>query len=441
MTAERLSDLEARVLVEVEAREEDLVELLRQLVEVPSINPWFSDAPSPSQEESVQRILEQRLKGLGASIDVWEPNTDSLANYEGRPGYYAGRQFAHRPNLAATLKGSGGGRSLLLFGHVDVVSPGAGWTSDPFKLVHQNGRLVGRGTADMKGGVAAMIVALEAVLAAGAQPAGDIIVGSVVDEEAGGMGTLAFVDRGYRADACIMAEPTALAVAPLCRGILWGKLVVPGRSGHIEMPQAHWTQGGAVDAIRLARMYMDQFDRLNLDWALRKRHPLLPIPCQVLVAQFSAGEYPTSYANQAEIVFNAQYLPSERDEFGLGGRVKEELREFVDRVAQTDPWLRQNPPHIQWLVDADCAETPGDHPFVKTVAEAVRGVGRAQRVEGESSHTDMGWLVNSGIPTVNLGPGDPGVAHQSNEFITRQELVEAAKAIALTILRWSAKPE
>ncbi len=440
MSAQPLTETERRVLAEVEARRESLIEFLSQIVSVPSVNPWFADAPNPSREEEVQRLIEARLKALGATIDWWEPDADQLASYQGHPGYYAGRQFRHRPNLAGTLKGTGGGRSLLLFGHVDVVSAGSGWKRDPFTLVRENGRLVGRGTADMKGGMAAMMIALEAVLAAGVRPAGDIVYGSVVDEEAGGMGTLAFVDRGHRADACIMAEPTALSVAPLCRGILWGKLTIRGRSGHIEMPQADWREGGAVDAIGLARLYMDHFDRLNADWGQRKRHPLLPVPCKLLVAQIAAGEYPTAYANSAELVFNAQYLPAERDEYGLGSRVKAEIGDFVARVAATDPWLAAHPPQIEWLVDADCAETPADHPFVTVMTEAVRDIGRDPVLQGQSSHTDMGWLTRSGAATVNIGPGEPGVAHQDNEFIPEEELVEAAKSFALAILRWSGVP-
>ena len=115
---------------------------------------------------------------------------------------------------------------MLLFGHVDVVKPGDKWTKDPFGAVLENGKIYGRGAVDMKGGLAAMIMAVEAVLRSGAKPAGDILVGTVVDEEAGGMGVLDFVHRGYRADACILTESTGLSIAPLCRGILWGKLVV-----------------------------------------------------------------------------------------------------------------------------------------------------------------------------------------------------------------------
>jgi acetylornithine deacetylase len=324
----------------------------------------------------------------------------------------------------------------LLFGHIDVVKAGTEWTLDPFGGVRRDGKIYGRGAVDMKGGVAAMMMALEAVIRAGVRLAGTVMLGTVVDEEAGGMGTLAFVDRGYRADGCILTEPTDLAVAPLCRGILWGRLIVHGRSGHIEMPQGDWRTGGAVDAIDKIQLFLDHFSRLNADWAQRKAHPLLPIPCQLHVAQIQAGEYPTTFANRAELVFNAQYLPSERDSFGLGGTVKQEIRDGVARVAMSDPWLRERPPEIDWLIDADCGETPADHDFVRVCVESLRQLGREGRVEGVCSHTDMGWLVNVGIPTVNFGPGDPRMAHQSDEHVQEASVVDAARMIALTILDW-----
>jgi acetylornithine deacetylase len=250
------------------------------------------------------------------------------------------------------------------------------------------------------------------------------------------MGTLDFVAHGYRADGAILTESTGLAVAPLCRGILWGRLVLPGRSGHIELPQGDWREGGGVDAIARARLYMDMFDQLNRDWTLRKRHPYLPTPCQVYVAQLDAGEYPTAFANRAAITFNAQYLPREKDEMGLGGSVKRELTEFVHAVAQTDPWLRENPPVIEWLIDADCGETEADHPFVQTCLESLRAIGQEAVIEGVSAHTDMGWFCNVGIPTVNFGGGEMRVAHQNDESIGESDLLATTSMIAHTIIDW-----
>lgn len=425
-----------KVLSWIDEHEAEVIQFLQDIVRIPSVNPWFQDDEYPTKEKEIQLFIQDFVTKMGFSTHMWEPVADELAQYEGRAGYYPGRDFTGRPNLYAELPGSGDGKSILLTGHVDVVKAGTNWTVHPFGAEIIDGKIYGRGTTDMKGGIAAMIMAVKAILASGVKPSGTIKIGTVADEEAGGMGTLAFVDKGYRADACIMTEPTALAIAPLCRGILWGKLIIEGKSGHIEMPQGDWRTGGAVDAIEKSTLYLEHFRRLNEDWAVRKSHPLLPIPCQLLVAQMNAGEYPTSFANRSEIVFNAQYLPTERDELLMGGNVKKEIEAFVQAIALTDPWLKENPPRIEWMIDADCGETSADHPFVQTFQRTMTHIGEPVTVEGICSHTDMGWFVNVGIPTVNFGPGEPRIAHQSDEHVSCDELIRATKAIAATVLEW-----
>jgi acetylornithine deacetylase len=418
--------------------QEETIFLLQDLIRIPSVNPYFSNYEEPSREGDVQNIFATRLDRLGATLDRWEPSAADLAKHAGGPGYYPDRDFRGRPNLVATLPGSGGGQSLMLLGHADVVSAGDDWTVAPFAAERHHGNVYGRGAADMKAGMAAAVSALEILRTAGIQLRGDVLLASVVDEEAGGMGTLAVVDRGYRTDGAIIPEPTDLNVAPLCRGILWGRLTIPGRASHIEMPQPHWRDGGAVDAIALGRTFLDAIDDLNTRWAANpaKRHPLLPLPCQVCVSMLDAGEFPTAYAGQMRITFDAQYLPAEKDERKLGGRVKAELEAFFAEIAQQNAWLRENPPTIEWLVDADCGETPADHPLPQLLHRAAQTAGAESKMEGMSSHTDMGLLVNAGIPTVNFGPGAPSVAHQSDEHVREEDLHQATVALALTIAAW-----
>ncbi len=431
-------ELDAQVGEACRKRRDSAVQLLQQLIRVPSVNPWFSPGEHVGGEAAVQDILTARLTPLGAEIDRWEPNAAELERYAGRPGYQAGRDFSGRPNMVARLPGTGGGRSLLVLGHADVVSAGEGWTVAPFSAVRRDGAIYGRGAVDMKGGMAAAITAVEALADLGVRLAGDVLIGSVVDEEAGGMGALALIDRGYRADGAIIPEPSNLNVAPLCRGILWGRVTIAGRSGHIEIAQPDWRSGGAVDAISIARRLLDAIDELNTEWSASpsKRHPLLPLPCQIKVAMVESGSYPTAYADAAQITFDAQYLPAERDASGVGGRVKAEIATFLAEWARDDPWLREHPPLIEWLVDADCAETPAGDPLVRTLQAAVAASGGQGRLEGMSSHTDMGLLVDAGIPTVNFGPGAPSVAHQADEHVTEQHLLDAATTLAIAFLTW-----
>jgi acetylornithine deacetylase len=421
----------------VEAGHERTVGFLQDVIRTPSINPWFDEPEELCREDRVQDVFQARLEALGATdIDRWEPDADALAHRADGPGYYAGRDFTGRPNLVARLKGTDSSApTLLLLGHCDVVSPGTGWTTDAWGGERRDGRIYGRGAVDMKGGMAAAIGALEAVRDAGVTLRGDVLVASVVDEEAGGMGTLAFVDRGYTADGAIIPEATALNVAPLCRGILWGEVELLGRNGHIELVQPDWRQGGAVDAIAYGRELLNAIERLNDAWRERpeKNHPLLPLPCQVKIAQVQAGSFPTTYADSCRITFNAQYLPREKDEHGLGSRVKAELVELFQGFKPGDGWLEAHPPIVRWLVDADCGETPADARIVVLTHAAARAAGAESLLQGVTAHTDMGLVIDSGTPTINFGPGEMGVAHQPDEHVSEDELRRATLTMALAI--------
>ncbi len=420
----------------IDSHSEEAVGLLQKLIQAPSVNAYFDEEECYKKEGRAQAVLKTYLDEMGMETQFQYPDAQELKEYEGKPGYYADHEFEDRPNLLGMLKGEGNGKSLMLSGHIDVVQRGSKWTYDPFAGTVENGNIYGRGACDMKGGIAAMTMAVKAIREAGLKLKGDVKIGTVVDEEAGGMGTLALVAAGNRADACIITEPTDLQIAPLCRGILWGKLVIEGRAGHIELKQGDWRKGGAVDAIEKGLLYLRAFKNLNQDWAISKEHKYMTLPCQINMAEFHAGEYPTTFANHAEIVFDAQYLPREKDENGLGSKVKKELEDFVAAVAETDDWLRENPPHIEWLIDADCGETLDDQPFFRQTVKSAREVHPESDIEGIGFHTDMGWFCNVGIPTMNIGPGNPRLAHHSDEFIPVKDLITCTKMIASIILDW-----
>ncbi|MGH2871960.1 MAG: M20/M25/M40 family metallo-hydrolase, partial [Solirubrobacteraceae bacterium] len=188
---------------------------------------------------------------------------------DGAPLVPEGLDFAGRPQLIATLPGAGGGRSLLLNGHIDVVSgePRERWTSAPFAPEVRDGRLYGRGACDMKGGVAAMAFAAQALRIEGVRLAGDLIVATNTDEESSGAGGSALVRRGLRADAGIVTEPTDFRVWVACRGSEYGVVTVPGRPGHAEVRHPGWRQGGAVNAIEKAAVVMRAIAALRERWA------------------------------------------------------------------------------------------------------------------------------------------------------------------------------
>lgn len=434
--------IEATIGEAVEALSGRIVETLCDITRFPSIVKNDPREAGPG-ERDCQLYLQKRLERIGFTTDLWDPDGPALlARYEGRPGANKGRTFEGRPNLGGTLKGTGGGRSIMLTGHIDVVPPGAPehWTSDPFVPVVADGFVQARGTIDMKGGVASMLMAIEILKELDIPLAGDVVFTTVVDEEIGGMGSLAMVDRGFRADAGIMTEPTANRIAPLCHGILWGRIVIDGIGGHAELTPNNWNRGGPVDAIQLCRQMLDGVDILNRRWMFdpKKKHPLMDLPNQVIVTQIKAGEHPSSMAGKGEIVIDVQYLPHEKDEFGLGGHVKREVEAHVAAVCQADPYLRERPARVEWILDADCAEVPADHPFVAAFQGAVAEAKLSPVLTGFGAHSDIGLPTGlGGTPTVNFGPGDPAQSHQPNERVSVRDLVDCTKAIALAIHRWS----
>jgi acetylornithine deacetylase len=332
---------------------------------------------------------------------------------------------------------------MMLTGHIDVVPPGppSHWRTPPFAATVADGRVAGRGAVDMKGGVASMLMAASVVREAGARLAGDIVFTTVVDEEIGGMGTLAMVDRGFRADAGLLTEATALASSPICHGILWGRIVIDGIGGHAELLPKSWDKGGPVDAVWLMREVLDGIDVLNRRWANdpRKRHPLMELPNQVIVTEVKAGEHPSSFAGAAEIIIDVQYLPWEKDDVGLGGHVKREVEAHLAELCRMDPYLRGHPARIEWILDADCAEVPDDHALLSMMDGVARDIGVKPRRWGLGAHSDMGLPNGLGqTPTINFGPGDPSQAHQPNESVAISELVTATKMIALALTRWCA---
>lgn len=436
------AELKERVLKAIDAGKDDIVGFLRDLIRIKSVNPVFVDS-KPMEERECQEFIADYLRRYGfIDIDMWEPDPVALREkYLGYPGYTENREFRNRPNLVARLPGVGGGRSLFLTGHVDVVNADAAtenWKHDPWEGAVDDGFVYGRGAADMKGGIAAMIQAVRFLREAGVKLKGDVLVGTVVDEETGSMGMLSLVDRGYRADAGIMTEPTDLRLSLLCRGIIWGRIRIRGRAGHIEVSQPHWREGGAVDAIEKGMKIINALQELNREWARRpdKRHRLLPRPCEINVSMVNAGQHPSSYAEECTITVDIQYLPSERDARGLGGNVKREVEEFLRKVADTDSWLREHPPIVEWFVDADCAEVAEGHPLVGIMQTHIARFGWPSAPTGSEFHTDMSLLTNNGTPTVNFGPGDPFVAHLTNERVPIDQLVDATKIIALCILDW-----
>ena len=181
------ASIDQTLVQKIDDSRERAVAFLQQMIAIPSVT---------GDEAKIQKFLADYMTKIGLDVDMWETDWGELKKH---PAYRpVDRGYEGRPNIVATLKGSGGGRSLLLNGHTDVipVGGGEGWSDDPWSATIKNGRIYGRGSADMKSGVASHIMAVECLLAAGLKPKGDVYINVVVDEEVSGHGTLDTVIRG-----------------------------------------------------------------------------------------------------------------------------------------------------------------------------------------------------------------------------------------------------
>ena len=431
-----LTDSERQIMDEIERRRDELVALASDLIAFDTTAREHNDDPA-REEAALQKYLAARLRAAGAETDVWEPAPEDVA---GSPMTPPGLRFEGRPQLAARFPGAGGGRSLLFNGHIDVVKPDPieHWTSDPFRPEVRDGRLYGRGACDMKGGIASMVFAAEVLASLGMRLAGDLVICTVSDEESTGCGALAAVAHGVRADAGIVPESTDFEVKIACRGTLIPTISVPGRAGHAGCPQPHWREGGAVNAIDKATLVSDAMRRLEADWRQRRNeHAPFLSPGDIVATQIAGGEWMVSYPASCRLEYHIAYLPAQAAPDGWGGKVKDEVVEWVMRAAQADPWLAENPPTIGWAPEVPAAGVAPDEPIVSITLAASAVAGRPRRMWGMDGWFDGATFTLSGTPTIGYGPGNGStIAHVVDEYIPVDDLVAAAQALAITAVRF-----
>lgn len=416
-----------------EAAASQAVEIAQRLIGFDTTVP--EPGAEPRQERECQEYVASLLAEAGFDVDIWEPDP---AEVEGHPMYRPGQNWNDRPIVAATLRGAGGGRSLIFNGHIDTVPVGdaRAWSADPWGGEVQTGRLYGRGACDMKGGVAAMTAAALA-LASGPKLLGDLIVEVVTDEEVNGMGTIAALRRGYRADAAVVPEPTELNIWIAFRGILVGEAEVAGRQGHVEIVQPHWTEGGAVNAIHLMVKVLEELRAMNEEWRSRpdKQHPLCSTG-EINVTTISGGDFFSNVPERCVATLNICYVPGEENEEGYGGRVKADIERRLALLSELDGWLREHPPDLRWLSDFPPGEVDPTERVVRELLGVVETFGRTPRILGLDTWDDTVSLIRHGIPSVSFGPGSNDQAHGINEFVDLEELRLCARVLTRFASTW-----
>ena len=373
--------------VDVEA----VVALTKELVAIDTQNP-------PGFETAAIAACREALDPFGATFEEFEV-------------------AAGRTSLLARVSGGRPGLpTLIVNGHLDVVPVDfSGWKHDPFRAAVEDGRLYGRGTADMKGGIAAAIESLHVLRRAGRPMACDVLFHLVADEERGGaLGTDALVAAG-RADgavACLIPEPTGLDVCVAERGLLVATITVFGTPAHGSAPR------NGVSAIELGAKVVLALHAADFGGP---EHALLGRPtCNIGVIQGGTGH--NTVAEQCVIQADRRLLPGVSCEEAVA-----ELRALID--ADGDPDLRYD---VEVTTFGEASEMDPAHPFAAQVAKAVSSVrGSVPNTIGMPFTTDARFLRNqAGIPAVVCGPGNVAQAHVHDEYVEVDALVDAAAAFA-----------
>lgn len=415
--------LSDRFYVAAQALSSQRAELLRELIRC---------KPLLGNEARAQEIMKSCMEDLGLRVDVWEPDEYEM---RAQPAFcaYPGFEemgFRNRPIVVGRLPGGGTGRSLILQGHVDVVTaePEDEWSHDPWGGECIDGKIYGRGSTDMKAGLVAALSAVESLLQAGAKPGGDIIIQSVIDEEVMSIGALACALRGYKADAAIVAEPTALRILAAHAGLAHYRIRVEGRSAHAAQ-KLH-----GVCAIEKAMAVYRTFMDFEADRLARVVHPLFPNrpPVDTIIGKMNAGEWRSSVAGQAILEGRVGFAPGETVE-----QVEAMLIERLDALGQQDAWFKDHPPKLERLGYVASAEVSPGHPFVNLVQNVVASHGIDPTPGGLRAGCDMHRLVNeAGTPAIIWGPGNLEDAHTVDESVSLDHVDLATKMYMEAIVAW-----
>lgn len=411
-----------RIDAVIDAMSDRLIALLQQLIACPSVS---------GQEQDAQRAIAAIYERLGLETEIVPSTRERLEHH---PAFSDdGIPFRDRLNVVGRWRGEGGGRSLILNGHMDVVPTGdrANWTHDPWGGDVLHDRVYGRGSCDMKAGLAAAIVAVEALQSLGYRPHGDVLLESVIGEESGGVGALTTIVHGYRADACVIMEPTELALCPVQSGALTFRLTVAGRAAHACMKPS------GVSAVEQFMPIFAMLERLNAERHRARPHPLYDNPANIApisIGTVRAGNWHSTVPDSLIAEGRFGIFPGESADEG-----RDALARALDAECARHPWLAEHPPVLEWFEGQfESGETPPDAPIVESVGRSHTTVtGQRAPVRGITFGADLRLFTrHANIPTVMYGPGSASVAHTTDEFVPIPELVTCAKTLAHTIVDW-----
>ena len=416
-----MKKIEKLVIRKVEEERSTVVDLLQRLVQ----------ASKPEEEAEVQNIVKKELEDICKEIDVWEPD---IAELKKHPAFFPkDMNYAKRPNLVGIVRGSGEGKSIILNAHIDAVVPGSAtsWKSeDPRSGKVEEGRLYGRGACDDLSGVVSGLYALKVIKEVKIALKGDIIFESVVDEEWGGGGTISAIMRGYKADGAIILEPSRLEINPVNRGGQAFMVEVCGKGVH---PRMSYQGVSAIDkamVIITALRNLQQIIQEDRRTAVFKDFPVFaPVTIYGIQAGIGTPKVPEKCILKGLLGYVSPQSYQE---------ARQQLEEYVEKVASLDPWLRNHPPKVTWLgLNKEPSEISFSHPIVRTVSSSFKKVmGKRAKICGLPAGTDACFFTRyARIPTLLFGAKGANT-HSSNEYVDVDSIMVVIKVVAISLLDW-----
>jgi acetylornithine deacetylase len=358
-------------------------------------------------------------------VATWGPSAAAAAHASAAHASAAHASAAHPA-------GSGHRRSLILNGHVDVVSPEPvdRWTTGPFDACRDGEWLIGRGSADMKAGLAAMIGAVSALQRLGLEPLAPVRLQSVVEEECTGNGTLACLLAGHRADAAIVLEPFGDAITTSQVGVLWFRVRVRGSAGHAgdigpgsNPIESTFEIIAALRRLEAALNYLDPRPG---------RYAAYHHPINLNVGTIQGGDWPSTVPGECVSSYRIASFPGETLE-----ALRRRIEHAVEEAAAADPFLRGNPPLVEYSgFAAEGYEIADDEPLVRGLAGAFwHATGREPSLIASTATSDAGVLGRFGVPAICFGPYGEAI-HGADERVSIPSIIETAGTLALFIRDW-----
>lgn len=422
--ANQTKDIKNAIMRKIDHTHDEVFQLLQRLVRIPSV---------VGHEGKAQERMATLYASLGLNVEKVVARKEDLVTH---PAYIEiGFPYNDsRPNIVGIYTGTGSGKSLILNGHIDVVSPEPVETwegGDPWSGRIEGNHLYGRGAADMKSGLIANYFALKVLLDLSLKPKGEITLQSVIEEEAGGSGgTLALFTAGYHADAMIIPEPLNLQIVTAHPGVNFFRVKVFGKAAHAG--QSHL----GINAIgKLAKIY-DRLLELDRERAERNRSPffekLTGRSCNLNIGTFKAGDWPATVAGSAVLEARISYLPNETEE-----EVKKEVEETIIEVAAKDEWLIEHPPYIEWF--GWRAKPWIQDPNIPLIQQFRQSASEVLSFSPEIVATTVGLDTRFGpffnTPSFVFGPVG-GLLHSSNEYVELDSVIKTSKVLAAFIVDW-----